>query len=567
MKKLLLTLLFAATSSAFAQLNIGTPTDISVCDDNFDGVGIFNLTVNNAALLGGLNASLYTVNYFETQEMAQTNTDAIAVPSAYAVLNGSSQLLYARVTENTNPSNFAVASFSITANPSPGIVGTLSPVVQYSTNGTANLALLGEEMLLEYSDDLSMTFYLTQADAIAATNSLPDTYATDHVFLTVRIQSTTTGCFSIANIDVTVTSINMGDPINFQQCDDNGDGLSIFDLTQNTPFILGDNDPALYTVTYHQTLANAQQNIALQGTLDSYQSIFPIEQHVYVRMTRVADGEYAVKSFSIKTSPTPVPVQPGGLNAVDTDNDGQATFDLTAAIQEILSGAPVDGMGVSFYTNQTDALAGTNFIDQFWVYSSQSATLYFRYEKVQTGCFATGVLELVVVPGGEATPAPDGNTTQSFSEGDTLADIEVDGENILWYATDGQTPPPSAQDEATLPLTTVLVNGTTYYASQTIDGIESVQRLPVTVAVTAGLKQNNFAALNYYPNPVKDVFTLSNTAAISNVEVVNTLGQRVYSTVVNNTAATINFEGLKSGIYFVKVQSGAAAQTIKVIKE
>jgi hypothetical protein len=567
MKKLLLSLLFAATSSAFAQLNIGTPTDISVCDDNFDGVGIFNLTVNNAALLGGLSASQYTVNYFETQEMAQTNTDAIAAPSAYANVNGSSQLLYARVTENANPSNFAVASFSVILNPSPGIVGTFPPVVQYSTNGTANLGLLGEEMLLEYSDDLSATFYLTQGDAVAGTNPLPNIYATDHVFLTVRIQSSTTGCFSIANIDVTVTSINMGDPINFQQCDDNGDGLSIFDLTQNTPFILGDNDPALYTVTYHQTLANAQQNIALQGALDSYQSIIPIEQHIYVRMTRVADGEYAVKSFSIKTNPTPVPVQPGALNAEDTDNDGQATFDLTAAVQDIVGGAPVDGLGVSFYTNQADALAGTNLIDQPWAYSSTGAILYFRYENAVTGCFTTGTVELVILLGGEATPAPEGNTTQSFSEGDTLADIEVDGENILWYATDGQTPPPSAPDEATLPLTTVLVNNTTYYASQTINGIESAQRLAVTVAVTAGLKQNNFAALNYYPNPVKDVFTLSNTAAISNVEVVNTLGQRVYSTVVNNTAATINFEGLKSGIYFVKVQSGTAAQTIKVIKE
>jgi hypothetical protein len=33
------------------------------------------------------------------------------------------------------------------------------------------------------------------------------------------------------------------------------------------------------------------------------------------------------------------------------------------------------------------------------------------------------------------------------------------------------------QSEAPLPLTTVIVDGTTYYASQTINGIESIERL------------------------------------------------------------------------------------------
>jgi hypothetical protein len=173
-----------------------------------------------------------------------------------------------------------------------------------------------------------------------------------------------------------------------------------------------------------------------------------------------------------------------------------------------------------------------------------------------------------VLPSDYTTPAPTGETTFAYEGSATLADIELEGENILWYATDGQTPPPSAQDEATLPLSTVLVNGTTYYASQTLYGIESTERLPVQAySIIMGTVKNNFAALAYYPNPVKGVFTIANGAAISNVEVINTLGQRVYSAAVNNNTASINFEGLKSGIYFVKVQSGTAAQTIKVVKE
>jgi hypothetical protein len=46
--------------------------------------------------------------------------------------------------------------------------------------------------------------------------------------------------------------------------------------------------------------------------------------------------------------------------------------------------------------------------------------------------------------------------------------------------------------EAPLPLTTVIVDGTTYYASQTINGIESIERLAVTVSGTLGIDELAF---------------------------------------------------------------------------
>ncbi|GGD16705.1 T9SS type A sorting domain-containing protein [Flavobacterium orientale] len=70
------------------------------------------------------------------------------------------------------------------------------------------------------------------------------------------------------------------------------------------------------------------------------------------------------------------------------------------------------------------------------------------------------------------TAAPTGDATQDFCD-DTLADLVVVGTNVIWYdlATGGNV----------LPDTTALVDGTTYYASQTVDGCESTSRLAVTV--------------------------------------------------------------------------------------
>ncbi|MDX1445477.1 gliding motility-associated C-terminal domain-containing protein [Lishizhenia sp.] len=67
---------------------------------------------------------------------------------------------------------------------------------------------------------------------------------------------------------------------------------------------------------------------------------------------------------------------------------------------------------------------------------------------------------------------------QTFCAGDnpTLADVQVNQTNIVWYdaATNGNA----------LPMTTALMNGATYYAAQLSVDCESSQRLAVTVAVS-----------------------------------------------------------------------------------
>ena len=42
-------------------------------------------------------------------------------------------------------------------------------------------------------------------------------------------------------------------------CDD--DGFGVFDLTQQAPLIYGSQDPSLYTLTYHETFADAQMRV------------------------------------------------------------------------------------------------------------------------------------------------------------------------------------------------------------------------------------------------------------------------------------------------------------------
>lgn len=67
------------------------------------------------------------------------------------------------------------------------------------------------------------------------------------------------------------------------------------------------------------------------------------------------------------------------------------------------------------------------------------------------------------------------NQPSFVSDSRTLADLQVTGTGIQWYAASSGGSP--------LTIGTSLVNGTTYYASQTVNGVESTDRMAVTATL------------------------------------------------------------------------------------
>lgn len=72
-------------------------------------------------------------------------------------------------------------------------------------------------------------------------------------------------------------------------------------------------------------------------------------------------------------------------------------------------------------------------------------------------------------------PAPGGQTSQTFGSGTTLADLVVTGTSIKWYA--------AANSGSPLATSSILTNGATYFATQTVNGVESVNRLGVLATI------------------------------------------------------------------------------------
>ncbi len=145
----------------------------------------------------------------------------------------------------------------------------------------------------------------------------------------------------------------------------------------------------------------------------------------------------------------------------------------------------------------------------------------------------------------------------------TIEDIVVTATgDVHWYATESD-----AIAGVPLPAGTPLVDGATYYGTQTIGDCTSATTLAVTVDVVLGNNHFDMASFNYYPNPVKDVLNISYTSDITSIHMFNMLGQQVLSQKPGATEAAIDMSGLAEGAYVMKVVAGNAVKTIKIMKK
>lgn len=365
--------------------------------------------------------------------------------------------------------------------------------------------------------------------------------------------------------------LNIPEPPDIVVCDIDGDGYAIFDLTLQDAALLGGLPPSQYTVAYFETLSDADININLIPTPENYISIAPYSQSIYARVQSTTDAdEFATTEFKLIVNTAPVLVNVEPLIAFDNElpyEDLTTHVNLTAYIEELASDMNIEGVNINFYTSLEDSQNNTNPILSANTYSvTEESTIFYVIQNAE-GCSFSSSFTVIVLPGDYETPAPIAPVALTFTEGDTLGDIELEGENILWYSTDGTITLPPDPDADALPSTTVLEGGKTYYATQTVYGIESNDRLPVTVNFTLALDNVVFNGLQYFPNPVKNSITITNNNEIESVTILNSLGQTVDSVIIRGDNIEADLSYLSSGIYFVKLASGNQNKTVKIIKE
>ncbi len=347
------------------------------------------------------------------------------------------------------------------------------------------------------------------------------------------------GCVANAtdSVIVNVMSLNYQQPDDLVQCSSNT--TATFDLTTTIPVMLPNLIPWEYYVTFHYTESDAQNasnsiaNPSSFSVTNSQTIYFSIEDNSVNGGACIYVGQ-----FDAIVLPPENPIITastfGQVLTVSVSGNGTYQYQLDGGTPQ--SSNVFENVSIG---NHTINVISTN------------------------GCGSVSTTFEIVMPS-----APFALSPQYFNLGDTLQNLITDGQNVQWYADDAFSGIIEPEADTPLPLTTILEDNTTYYATQTINGVESENRTAVvTLLSTFSLDDFSFNNLNYFPNPVKNSLTISNDTLMESVEVSSILGQQIFSQKVNNLETEINLSTLSNGIYFVKVVCNGAEKTLKIIKE
>ena len=366
-------------------LLITTPAPISLCDDDANPNNqfhVFDLTVRDNDINQGTTS---TVTYYPSLLDAQNGTNVITTPTAYqnGPLHPAVQTLGVVVTTTAGCKSITTLDIRVLPIPTPRTnPPALAPKCD-DTNPGDMLELfdltVNEGFIANGDPNLSFHYFATEADARAnntAAEIIPATAALvgDNVWIRVennQVDYQGNNCYVLVKQSLTVNPlpIVVSSLAPYRACDDNTDGIAVFDLTnaQLAIAILGaTQSPANYTISYYLTAlgANPLTNAGETPLPNSYTNVTsPNAQTIYIRVVNNTTGCVNTGILPLAVEPYATATGPQTFNQCDSyadPYDGVELIDLTTYAPAILNGQNPAVFLVSYYTSLADAQAGTN---------------------------------------------------------------------------------------------------------------------------------------------------------------------------------------------------------------
>lgn len=189
---------------------------LTQCDLDKDGKAVFDLTQADAQIKS--NTTLSNVIYYESLNDAKTNNNPILNPRNY-INKSVNQVIIAKVSNSYNCVNYAQLTLALSnekiPNQAPIIAcddyGIKDGFYQFNLNNDVSPQLLNG-----LPNGLSAKYYLTQTDAIAETNAIPNLFTNtikNQQIIYARVINGT-NCYDITPITLIVKTF---DPIHFEE--------------------------------------------------------------------------------------------------------------------------------------------------------------------------------------------------------------------------------------------------------------------------------------------------------------------------------------------------------------
>lgn len=282
----------------------GTPQDLQACEDD-NSSATFDLTVQDAVILGSQDPALHAVKYFNSLADAEDDSSAIDQPQSYtSAFPG--ETIYSRLNAiGREETCYDITSFDL-------IVDAIPEITQQEllNNGdqiiclNANGFLLGEDLGSDYVYDWTPN------------NDQDNDGVEEPIFnvitggtYTLQITNSLTGCISEVYTARFVEQPVANKPADMVSCESEV-GVSTFDLTSQEADILGDQDPSEFDIRFFTSQADAE---ALENVIADPENYTSQERIVYARVDYVERVEidcYDLTSFNLVVNQNPFVIDP-----------------------------------------------------------------------------------------------------------------------------------------------------------------------------------------------------------------------------------------------------------------
>ena len=372
-------------------------TNLQTCDDDLDGFMTFDLEQQTTLVLGDQIDSDFTVTYHETEVDADSGSNPLTSPFTNTIAN--QQTIFTRVEEIGLEACYETTQFDVIVNPLPSTVTmTALSICDDDADGLGLFTLTTKDTeALNGQTGIAVSYHETQGDADTNTSPLASPYTNtigNSQIVIIRLENTTTNCFSTMPLELRVNPLPIANAIGTQTiCDDDYDGLATFDFTGIDLIVAGTQLEMI--VSYHETQGDADTNSS--PVTSPYTSIIPDEQTLFIRLENTTTGCFDTTTLELLVDPLPVVPTITDYELCDDTNAGdlQELFDLSTKDTEIINGQNVS---VTYYETETDALNNINELTGLYQNTSSPQTLHVALTDLTTGCRITGSFTLIVNP-------------------------------------------------------------------------------------------------------------------------------------------------------------------------
>ena len=439
--------------------------DIVVCDDDYDGITVFDLSQRDEDIFGEQSTTDFGLTYHETLIDAETGENPIINTTSYQNLTNP-QTIFVRL-EDLNNDCVSIGEFNLIVALPPVIVQptALEECDDEVADETTEFDLtVKNDEITAGNIDWEVIYYETQEDALAGTNGIenPEAYTntaiagnaanpqTLHVAV-VNIE----GCIAYTTLTIRVlpnpTPSTDAEDIELCDYDNPGDQIEVFDITINEAYII--NGELGVSAAYYESLENATDEIDPIVNPTTYSNIELGQQTIYVRVTNDTTGCFTIVTFDVIVNPLPDIGDVPDVIACEINTDGFFDFDLETVTSELLGAQDPANFTVTYHETQEDADNGENALVSPYTNLTNPQQLFVNITNNLTGCNITGAgfnieVQEAAIANGDGVPAEliicdDPNTANDGFAQFNLTDLDaqiLDGQDpvnftVTYYAT------------------------------------------------------------------------------------------------------------------------------------